>query len=171
MPAIREKQMKQLTFIKNRPPSQSAEQIDLDVTPIMSMFLILLPFLVSMAVLTHISVLQFSLPPNVGTGLADTGEKPKVKLTVVVAPEYLAITGGAAMLDSLPLVDGLYPLDSLKAQLTIRKQSAQVADEIIVAVRDVVAMKHVVSVMDKCRDAGFEKIGLSSAAAGTTGGP
>jgi biopolymer transport protein ExbD len=36
-------------------------------------------------------------------------------------------------------------------------------DQAIVAVQDGVAFKHVVAVMDRCREAGFVHIGLSSA--------
>ena len=166
MPARTGDPMKSPVFMKNRPPS-AAQEIELDVSPLMSMFLILLPFLVSMAVLTHLSVLQFAVPPNVGAGLAGSGEKPKVKLTVVVAPGYLAVTEGAEMLDSLPVVDGRYDFEALRQRLAERIRSAQVKDEIIVAVRNVIPMKTVVTVMDRCRDAGFAKIGLSSAAGDT----
>jgi biopolymer transport protein ExbD len=136
---------------------------EIDVTPIMNMFIILIPFLVSMAVFTHLAVLRMSLPPNVGAGLAGSDDTPKVKMTMVVAPEYLAITHGDKMLDSIPVVDGEYDLAAFAARLDKWRAIPDCSDEAIVAVRDKVRFKHVVHVMDACRKAGFAKLGLSNA--------
>jgi biopolymer transport protein ExbD len=43
--------------------SKEIELFDLDVTPVMNLFMVLIPFLVSMAVFTHLAVVDFSLPP------------------------------------------------------------------------------------------------------------
>jgi len=160
------------SFIRTmRQPSEaSAEVIDVDVTPVMNMFIILIPFLVSVAVFTHLAILEFSLPPNVGTGLDDSAGKPRLKLTVVVTPEYLAITRGEKMLDSLGRVDGRYDLPLLEEKLRARRNSVQNRDEVVVAVRDRIKFEDVVAVMDRCRDAGFEKMGLSSATEDPEGG-
>jgi biopolymer transport protein ExbD len=151
-------------------PSESADVIDVDVTPVMNVFIILIPFLISVAVFTQLSILEFSLPPNVGTGLDDSSGKPKLKLTVVVAPEYLAITYGETRLDSIPLAQGNYNLELLSSRLAIRRDSVEINNEIIVAVRDKIKFEDVVSVMDRCRAAGFEKTGLSSATEDAQGG-
>jgi biopolymer transport protein ExbD len=156
--------MATLSFIKHQPPSEVAAEIELDLTPMMSMFLILLPFLVSMAVLTHLTILEFSLPPNVGPGSGGPStEKPKLKLTLVVAPEYLLVTHGERMLDSLPTVQGQYDFDRLSATLIRRKQELNLENELVVASRDRIRLKNIVALMDRCKAAGFEKIGLSSA--------
>jgi biopolymer transport protein ExbD len=156
--------MNKLAFVKTPPPSAAAESQEIDVTPLMSMFIILIPFLVSMAVLTHVAIVEFSLPPNVGAG-AGGGEKPKVKLTVVLTPAYLAITHGEEMLDSLPAAEGVYDLAAFAAKLAQRRGEVDIRDEVVVAVRDNIRFKNVVAVMDRCRDAGFAKVGLSSATA------
>jgi biopolymer transport protein ExbD len=152
------------------PPSESSDVIDVDVTPVMNMFIILIPFLISVAVFTQLSILEFSLPPNVGTGLDDSSGKPRLKLTVVVAPEYLAITYGENRLDSIPLINDSYDLSLLSSRLSARRDSVEINNEIIVAVRDKVRFENVVAVMDRCRDAGFEKAGLSSATEDVRGG-
>jgi hypothetical protein len=56
-------------FKETTPPSASFDENDIDITPMMNMFIILVTFLVSMAVFTHVAILDFSLPPNVGAGL------------------------------------------------------------------------------------------------------
>jgi biopolymer transport protein ExbD len=154
------------SFVKRKPPSEAAAEIELDLTPMMSMFLILLPFLVSMAVLTHLTILEFSLPPNVNAGGGGpSSEKPRLKLTMVMTPDYLLVTHGERLLDSLPNVDGTYDFGKVAEILVKRKQELNLENELVVASRDQVRLKHIVTLMDKCKAAGFDKIGLSSATA------
>lgn len=154
-----------LTFIKNtRSPSTAASEIiDIDVTPIMNMFVILIPFLVSMAVFTHLTILEFSLPPNVGAGLDKSMGKPKLKITIVISDTYLAITHGELMLDSIGIVNDEYDYALFKEKLLLRRDGVDIKNEVVVAVGDRIKFKNVVTVMDRCREAGFEKVGLSSA--------
>lgn len=158
-------------FRKSMHPSESVDAPDLDVTPIMNMFIILIPFLVSMAVFTHLSVLHFSLPPNAGSGLSDSTSKPKLKITVVVAENHLAITHGEQMLDSIACTSGNYDTEALISQLRIRRQQDDfLPDEVVIAVRNRIAFNNVVKIMDVCRSAGFTKIGLSNATEDPTQG-
>jgi biopolymer transport protein ExbD len=148
----------------NRPESllEMAES-DIDVTPIMNMFIILMPFLMTMAVFTHFSILSLQLPPNVNSGLDSSSGKPVKKITVVIAPQYLALTYGDAMLDSIPLKDGNYDFKTFEISLSQRKNSADIRDEAIVAVKDKVKFQYIVKVMDICKAEGFSKLGVSSA--------
>jgi len=150
-------------FRENRIPSDSYEDTEIDVAPVMNMFIILVTFLISMAVFTHVSILEFSLPPNVNAGLDQSQGKPKVKLTVRLGSDYIGVVMGEKLLDSLPASANVFPFDSLAARLKVRRAETAVQDEIIIASRDEIAFKQVVRVMDICREAGFTKTGLSSA--------
>jgi biopolymer transport protein ExbD len=152
-----------LTLFKTPPPSDAEEDTEVDVAPVMNMFIILVTFLISMAVFTHMAILEFSLPPNVGTGLDQSQGKPKLKLTVRLGSDFIGIVSGDNLLDSLPVAGGVFPFDSLAARIKIRRAETAIQDEIIIASRDEIAFKQVVRVMDICREAGFEKTGLSSA--------
>lgn len=140
-----------------------SDMVDVDITPVMNMFIILIPFLISMAVFTQVSILQFSLPPNTGSELDQSGGNPKLKLTVVVAPDYYALTYGERMLDSIPSIGGESGSERLKNQIGSLRPTLDIQDETIVAVKDNVSFQRMVEVMDVCRKAGFEKIGVSSA--------
>lgn len=157
--------MKLSLFRSSTPPSENAETPDIDVTPVMNMFIILIPFLVSMAVFTHVSIIDFSVPSSVGSGTDFSDGKPKLKLTVLVTDSFLAVTEGDTMLDSLPAEGGELPFDSLLRVLPVRQSKSDFPDEVIVASRDAVAFKHVVKVMDISRECGFSKIGISGATA------
>ena len=147
----------------NRPPSEAADLPEIDVTPIMNMFVILIPFLVSMAVFTHLSILEFTLPPNIGSGLINTGEKPKLKMTIVVTENYVAITHGETMLDSINLVNGSFDYNLIAEKISQYREKIEIKDEVIIAIRDKVKFKRIVSIMDKCKEAGFKKLGMSNA--------
>ena len=98
-----------------------------------------------------------------GTSVGDASEKPVPRLTVRIGTDYLGIVLGERMLDSLA-VGSEFPFDTLSAR--IRMRVAELGyDEVIVASRDNIPFKHVVRVMDLCRQAGFKKVGLSSATA------
>jgi biopolymer transport protein ExbD len=140
-----------------------AEAPDVDVTPMMNIMIILLTIMITMAVFTRISMISFLLPPNVGTGLnAETG-KPKLKMTVVVTPHYYALTYGDKMLDSIPVTENESSYSVLKERILQRRETVEVHDEALVAVRDKVRFQSMVKVMDICRECGFEKVGVSSA--------
>jgi biopolymer transport protein ExbD len=138
---------------------------EIDVTPIMNVLIIMFPFLLSLVVFTKLSILSFSLPPNVGSGLDQSSGMPKLKITVVVAPDYYAITHGEQLLDSIPNVNSDQSVGELLEKLKLRRNEVEIRDEAVIAVRDAVKFQNMVRVMDACRTAGFEKIGVSSATA------
>ena len=152
-----------------RPPSEQIETPEIDVTPVMNMFIILIPFLVSMAVFTNLTILEFSLPPNVGVSMNNSLEKPKPKLTVRVGADYLGIVLGDTLYDSLAVTGDEFPFILLEERLRDRKSVLAVNDDIVIASRDDISFQYVVRVMDICRSAGFSNIGLSSATSDPTG--
>ena len=154
-----------LSLFREPPPSEACEDTEVDVAPVMNMFIILVTFLISMAVFTHVAILEFSLPPNVGAGLDQSQGKPKVKLTVRLGSDYIGIVSGDRLLDSLPVAGGKFPFDSLSARIRKRRAETAIQDEVVIASRDEIPFKQVVRVMDICREAGFDKTGLSSATA------
>ncbi len=157
--------MSPFSFMKSASvPSAAMEaEIDLDVTPIMNVLIILIPFLASVAVYIHLSVIELSLPPNVGAGMAGAGEKPRLKLTVVVTGGYFLITHGENLLDSIPKAEDAYDYGGLSARLQAHRAKDANKEEVIVAVDNPILFKYVVDVMDICRGNGFTKVGLASA--------
>ena len=152
-------------FKSSKPPSEMVDA-DVDVTPVMNVFVILIPFLVSMAVFTHVSIIDFSVPSDTGQGTGDSSGKPKLKLTLLITESFLGITEGENLLDSIPRFEnGLYHFDSLSTMLSVRRLQSDFPDEIIVAVRDGVAFRYAVKAMDISRERGFSKIGISGAPA------
>lgn len=141
-------------------PSRLVENIDLDVTPVMNMFIILIPFLVSMAVFAHLAILPFTLPPAAGQG---SGPKPEdLKLTVTMTARGITLSMGENVLDSIPVAGQGYDYEALTAALVRQRPGLGHQDEVVIAVDDGIIFDKVVRCMDHCRDAGFTKIGLAS---------
>ena len=172
--------MKSLSIAKKSfVPSDALEaEIDIDVKPMMNVLLILIPFLVSVAVYTRLSIVEMSLPPNVTGASSSQGGKPKLKLTVVVGTSSVFITFGEKMLDSLATTfdktligshgvsmgaKGDYAYEQLLARLEARRDAVDERGEVVVAARDSVSFKYVVRIMDTCKKAGFAKVSLASA--------
>jgi biopolymer transport protein ExbD len=84
-------------------------------------------------------------------------------MTVVVTPHYYALTYGDKMLDSIPVTENESSYSVLKERILQRRETVEVHDEALVAVRDKVRFQSMVKVMDICRECGFEKVGVSSA--------
>lgn len=153
-----------LSFFRSSRPSEVAdEDLELDITPLMNIFIILVAFLISMAIFTRLAIVEFSLPPNVNSEMNSSDHKPVPKLTVRLDSKYIGIVLGDKILDSLPVINGQFPFDELSKKLTLRISDDNPSKEIVVASVDQIPFKLIVRAMDICRGAGFEKVGLSSA--------
>ena len=100
----------------NKALSKEIEQIDLDVTPVMNLFMVLIPFLVSMAVFTHLAVVEFSLPPS-NTSADDLGKTKELDISIVVTAEGFRVVGTAKKLDMVPKVRNQYQFEHLRSLL------------------------------------------------------
>lgn len=153
-----------LSFFRSSKPSDAIEDdIELDITPLMNIFIILVAFLISMAIFTKLAIVEFSLPPNVDSSMNSSDVKPQPKLTVRLDKKYLGVVLGESMLDSLPVTGDSYPFGDLRERIAARSREHDFRGEIVIAPVDQIAFKLIVKTMDVARDAGFEKVGLSSA--------
>ncbi len=140
-------------------PSRAAGAPDVDVTPIMNMFVILIPFLVSMAVFTHLAVLRFSLP---GDGAAGGEKSPRLPLTVAMTLEELAVTHGERILSRHARTEDGHAFAQLGDALqALRGSAGTIADTIVIAVDDGLLFDEIVQCMDACREAGFVHVRLA----------
>jgi len=130
--------------------------LDLDVTPVMNMFIILIPFLVGMAAFTHLAVQDVELASDQGSppALTTAAAQP---LVVAVGDRGLVIVRDAAVLAELPAKNGAQDLDGLLAVLSDLE-----ASRLVLAVDDPVSVDTVVACLDCCRAAGFADVGLAS---------
>lgn len=126
-----------------------------DVTPIMNMFVILIPFLISMAVFSQLSILQFTLPPQAG---ARGGPAPEqLPLTIALTAQEIALTRGAVVLQTLPRSGD--PRDFARLANALRDLAGP--EDVIIAIDDGLLFGDIVACMDTCRENGFTRISLA----------
>jgi biopolymer transport protein ExbD len=139
---------------------QQVEMIDLDVTPIMNLFMVLIPFLVSMAVFTHMAIIDFSLPPAQGEGPAQE-ESKELDISIVVTQSGFRIVGTGKKLDLIPLERGQYQYDRLRALLKAVKFEYPSQKSVVLVLESDVLYDDIIKFMDVCRESQFGDIGLS----------
>ena len=137
------------------------EHINLDVTPVMNLFMVLIPFLVSMAVFTHLAVIDFTLPPS-GAGDGSGAEEAEgLDISLVVTSSGFRVVGTGDKMDLVPRVRGEYQFDKLEAVLRAIKFQYPSQNSIILVFDEDVVYDDIIRFMDICREAQFPEIGLS----------
>ncbi len=136
------------------------ETFDLDVTPIMNLFMIMIPFLVSMAVFTHIASVEFSLPPaqTDGAGVDDSKE---LDISVIITAGGFRIVGTGKKLDLIPRVQGQYQYEKLRVLLKAIKFEYPSQKSVVLVLDADVLYDDIIKFMDICRESQFPDIGLS----------
>ncbi len=141
------------------------EPINLDLTPIMNMMLILIPLLVTMAVFTQISVIQFSLPSEEGESLPGEEITPRppgdVDITLVVTESGFQIIGEGKKMDPIPKNRGAFDFPILKRYLEKLRQEYPLTETIVLLVDPAVGYEDLIGTMDICRESRYTNVALS----------
>ena len=164
--AEKDKEMDKAFPVCKRPQKNAGritDQIELDVTPVMNLFMVLIPFLVSMAVFTHLAVIDFSLPPAhiEGEGEQSAQEEKELDISIVVTSRGFTIVGTGNVLDLVPRVQGEYQFDQLRALLQAIKFQYPSQTSLILVLEEDVMYNDIIKFMDVCRESQFPDIGLS----------
>ncbi|MCP4290671.1 MAG: hypothetical protein GY780_02395 [bacterium] len=141
--------------IMSRRPSTNTEAAHLNVMPVMNMFIILIPFLISMSAFIHLAAHQFSLPGDDSPEQAI--ERLDLPLTVAVGLEGLVVVQGDFVLAEFPKIEGAHDLGSL---FVLLKEQAPL--KVVVAVDMEVPTSNLVSCLDVIGEAGCTDVGLAA---------
>ncbi|MGM0443332.1 MAG: ExbD/TolR family protein [Fibrobacterota bacterium] len=150
---------------QDTPTEAAGEGLNVDVTPIMNLMIVLIPILISMTVFTHYSIHSFYLPSNAADATEDES-RVQLKTTVVVRDTALLVTLGDRVIDSLAVQNGVYETARLRSAVEKARAMSDDSLKAVVSVGDAVVLDRFVTIMDLCRDAGFEDLGLSAAEGG-----
>ena len=132
----------------------------MNITPVMNIFLILVPFLLLTAVFVKIAILEFSLP---STETRAAGEQPaKAVVTVLAITESgFEVKTEGAKFPRIDRQDGAYDFKALVETLRKVKAKHSESEDIIIAPQASVKYQTIISVMDRCRENGFPNISIS----------
>lgn len=137
------------------------EAIDLDMTPVMNLFMVLIPFLMSMAAFTHIAVIDFSLPPANTENDTPLQETKELDISIIVTSDGFRIVGTAKKLDLIPRVRGKYQFEQLRSLLKAIKFQYPSQKSVVLVFDGNTLYDDIIKFMDVCRESQFPDIGIS----------
>ena len=142
------------------------KETEIEMTGVMNIFLVLIPFLLLTAVFVRIAVLQVSLPTGSGGGGGGTPPPQNAVLVILVITEdgklQLQTTSSQLQFDPLySLGENKYDFDGLINQLKRLKTDLPWLEDIILRPEENVKYETVVKVMDRCREEGFPNISFA----------
>jgi len=139
---------------------------DLQMTPIMNVFLILVPFLLLTASFIKLAVLEMSLPSLSQSSSSSVMQASEEKKPLVL--NMLAVRQNGFELKSptftFPFIEkkGLqYDFEQLQTSLRQIKDKFPDSEDMVIQPEDVIKYDDVIKVMDRCRDSGFPNISIS----------
>ncbi len=141
-------------------PTVTAGAEELNMTPVLNMFTILIPFLISMTAFSHLAVQAFRLPADEAAGHAQVAAD--LPLTVALAAERITLAHADHVLADVPRGLEGYDFPALDAQLRRARLQVPGVERVIVAVDDPVRCADLVLCLDRCREAGFTDVGLAA---------
>lgn len=144
---------------------RSRDGDDLQMTPIMNVFLILVPFLLLTASFVKIAILEMSLP---SLSQQETPQAVKQEQHKQLVLNMLAIRENGIELKSptfdFPFIgkkDEQYDLEQLKENLQQIKSKFPDSEDVVIQPEDAIKYDIVIKVMDRCRESGFPNISIS----------
>jgi len=137
------------------------ETTELNVIPVMNLFMVLIPFLLLGAAFFHISVIPTSTPTH-DPHESDVPKTPKtVAVNLVLAHDKADLTASSVSLTPDELHDlaakwdapgGKYPLDEIQKQLVSIKEQYPKSNTITILAHDDLGYQELVDVLDHTRE-------------------
>ena len=136
--------------------AKSKEPPEMEVTTFLNLMVVLIPFLLISAVFSRITILELDLPQ----GAADSSNKPKVTIEVIIRKNKLQIGNGRGVVASFPKVEGEYDLAKLSRYLMKIKGNYPDKKDATILIEPDIEYTYMVKVMDATRSAEVEQEGF-----------
>jgi biopolymer transport protein ExbD len=138
---------------------------ELQMTPIMNVFLILVPFLLLTASFIKLAVLEMSLPslsqsPSSVTPASEE-KKPLVLNMLAVRQNGFELKSPTLTFSFIEKKGEQYDFEQLQTSLRQIKDKFPNSEDMVIQPEDVIKYDDVIKVMDRCRDSGFPNISIS----------
>jgi len=146
--------------------NKQREEIDVNLTAVMNIFLILIPFLILTAAFVKLAIIDFSIPTT-GGGSDSAQPPPKEKMILTVID--IKANGELQLKSTGSKFEPIHPTNTkerydykkLASQLRELKFKYQAIEDIILIPDVEVKYDIIIQVMDQCRENGFPNISLS----------
>ena len=152
--------------LKAKIKTREAGSSELQMTPIMNVFLILVPFLLLTASFVKLAVLEMSLPSltqSAGGSVTQASEdnKPLVLNMLAVRQNGFELKSPTLTFAFIEKKGEQYDFEQLQAKLRQIKDKFPDSEDMVIQPEDAIKYDDVIKVMDRCRDSGFPNISIS----------
>jgi biopolymer transport protein ExbD len=151
-----------MTFNRNGKNGRQRNIDDVNITPVMNLFLVLVPFLLLTTEFVRIAVLELSLPSqNQSTNQQEMSKKPPILILLAIDEDGFEIKAPSMRIDKIPRKARTFQIDLLARELQKIKTRYRDTEEITIQPVETILYETIVDVMDACRDNGFPNISVS----------
>lgn len=142
--------------------SRRSSDADINITPVMNIFVILIPFLLLTATFVKIAIIDLSLPTlEMNTGKNQNEIKDLTVLVISIKSEGFEIKTSENNYPSISKSNGHYDYDKLDSKLKEIKELFPKLEDVIITPAAEVLYQDIVNVLDHCREIGFPNYSIS----------
>ena len=125
----------------------------LEITAFINLIVVLVPFLLSVAVFTHLAVIDLSLPAQSNERIQNLDPNKPLKLEVIVRAKYVEVNDkhGGRIVDPIPNVATGPDVKTLSTTIKMIKEKFPQHDDASVLAEDQIPYESLVQVMDAVR--------------------
>ncbi len=144
---------------KNRRQSDA----EINVTPVMNIFVILIPFLLLTATFVKIAIINLALPSlEQGQQIDEEALKDLTLILISIKPEGFEVKTSE---QKFPLIrrkdNGEFDFRSLRKILTELKKKYPQLEDVVISPASEIKYQVIVKVLDNCREVGFPNFSIS----------
>lgn len=138
------------------------QDVDVNLTGVMNIFLILIPFLLLTAAFVRISVLELALPTleQADARAANTQPENIILNKLTVSEDGFELSSPQLSFRKLHKQTE-YPFAALAEQLARIKLKHPESQDIIIAPVNSIRYETIIAIMDQCRESGFPNISIT----------
>ena len=137
------------------------EEDNLNITPVMNVFLILVPFMLLTAVFVRISILEFSLPTSTEASEVQQSQTNLVVTILAISEKGFELKTKGMKIPFIAKNEGNFDFQVLVQKLKNIKETHAQTEDIILAPQVTIKYDTIIKVMDRCRENGFLNISIS----------
>jgi len=143
--------------------SRQQQDTDINITPILNIFVILIPFLLLTVTFVKIAIIEFTLPTLEGatSAISETQAKELTVLVVAIEPSGFEVKTSEKTFPKIRRKKNEYNYDELTKRLKSIKKDFPKLEDVIISPDNDVQYHIIIKVMDVCREAGFPNFSIS----------
>jgi len=141
-----------------------SEDAEVNITPIMNVFVILIPFLLLTASFVKIAIIDFSLPSAEQSSSKAINANDLKELTVLVisiGEKGFQVKTSEKKLPFVEKISGKFDYEGLGNRLKWVKRKYPKLEDVIISPDATIKYDTIVKVMDMCRETGFPNFSIS----------